>query len=980
MLPITLINLIIAALAGESRGRDAVRAPPPNLASRPPRAAARYSTARALAAALLALSFSAGAAAEPRRVTKGGIDYFIDAVPAWVVRSAVPQASVADTPIKGPLRHALLDYQTSLLGATPERYMHHAMAVATASAVERAANVPIAFSPDSERLTLHSLAVLRAGQRIDKLPTTRVELLRRELGREALTYDGVVTADFVLDDVRAGDIVEVEYTLSGTNAVDGERFNTTYPLALAEPIDTLRVRVLSALDRPLRYSVLQADVAPRVTRGTSMSELTVRRENVPAIDLEPATPVDAAPFPRVRVSEYETWAQVANWADQVYRVPDDLSPALRRTIDDIRARSTSDSDAVRRALKFVQTEVRYVGVEIGEGSFRPTHPNQVLERRYGDCKDKALLLSAIVRALGYKAQPALVSTHLGHAPGQVLPMVRVFNHMIVMAEVGGRTYWLDATRTFQEGTLERIGNPQLRWALVTGDASQALTAIADGPEYQQRMDARYLVTIRDYREPVAFKLIATYSGITAESVRGALATQDHGKFAEAQLSDTRRWYPGVSPAGDMTVSDNIDTNVVTVTQAFTVRDFFEESAGVGVANLYADWIREFAQAPGKLERSAPLALVYPFALQMSFVVDFPDDIKLRLGAPISLSDDNLDFAVVQGYENNRLHVDYKLSTRRETVPAKDVKLYAEMLRAVRERFVYRVPVQKAQAVSSSFRQGAGLQAPALSRDDTSQIVAALDREQEGKVRALSEEIASGHLSGKPLADTLENRAIAYSNLDHTEPALADLTRAIALDPEAASARITRGEVHTKRGEYEPALVDFAAAARLEPGNEGLFRSRGHAYFLKGDYRAAQSDFRHVADRTGGEAQLHALIWLYLSSQRLGEDGRGIVAAIRSRADLSRWPGPAVMLFLGEATPEEMLAGAWSFDGKTGLLQRCEAYFFLGHYYLLEGDREKARTAFGESFATGVKTYLEYGYSRLELKRLGEKIAEEHSGK
>jgi lipoprotein NlpI len=187
-------------------------------------------------------------------------------------------------------------------------------------------------------------------------------------------------------------------------------------------------------------------------------------------------------------------------------------------------------------------------------------------------------------------------------------------------------------------------------------------------------------------------------------------------------------------------------------------------------------------------------------------------------------------------------------------------------------------------------------------------------------------------------------------------------------------------VYTKRGEYESALVDFAAAAGLQPGNERLFLSRGHAYFLKGDYRAAQSDFRHVAEKASAEQQLHALIWLYLASQRLGEDGRSIVSAIRSHADLSSWPGPAVMLFLGEATPEAMLARAWSFDSKTGLLQRCEAYFFLGQYYLLAGNREAARAAFSESFATGVKTYLEFAYSRLELKRLGESIADEHSRK
>ncbi len=621
--------------------------------------------------------------------------------------------------------------------------------------------------------------------------------------------------------------------------------------------------------------------------------------------------------------------------------PDDLSPELRQVIADIRAHSSSDSDAVRRALKFVQTEVRYTGVEIGQGSFRPTHPNRVLERRYGDCKDKALLLSAILRALGYKAQPALVSPFLGRDVAQVLPMTRVFNHMLVMTEVDGKTYWLDATRTFQEGTLDRIGNPRLRWALVTGNSSEALTAMADGQEYRQELGARYEVTIKDYREPVSVNMITTYSGVVAEMLRAELVAGDRRQLTEEFLAEMRRWYPGASSAGDAVVSDDADRNIVTVTQRFTVRDFFEERSGVGVGRLYAIWIRAFAEAPAKLERSAPLALAYPFTLNISYVVDFPNDIKLRGSPPVSLSDDNLDFTILSRYENNRLQVDYRLTTHRDTVPTNDVKTYADMLRAVRDRIAYQFPVQKVQLVTALVQQPAGLKAPAFSQDSAKEVVAALDREQEGRVRALSESIESGRVRGEQLADMLESRAIAYSNLDRTEPALADLARAIALDPKAASPLVTRGEVYTKRGEYMRALADFARASALEPGHQRLAVSRGHASFLAGDYRSAQSDFRRVVERASDEEQLYALIWLYLASQRLGQDGRGIIAAVRSRADLARWPGPAVMLFIGESTPEQMLAAAWSFDSQNRAAAALRGLFFPWPL-LSAGRRSRAR--------------------------------------
>jgi hypothetical protein len=266
-----------------------------------------HNARRWFSVALLAVSCCAGAAqAEPQLVTGGGADYSIGAVPEWVLRATVQEGPLG-TSAAAPIRNLLLDYQISLLGSTPQLYIHQALAVQTVGAVEKAASIPITFSPDSQRLTVHALSVLRAGRHIDKLPTARVELLRRETGRESVPYDGVATAAFLLDDVRVEDIVEVEYTLSSEPLVAGELYNSTLPLATSEPVDTLRVRVLSTVRRPLRYSVLSADVTPRVTRHGDVSELTLERTSVPGMRVEASTPEDAIPWPRLRVSEYLIW-------------------------------------------------------------------------------------------------------------------------------------------------------------------------------------------------------------------------------------------------------------------------------------------------------------------------------------------------------------------------------------------------------------------------------------------------------------------------------------------------------------------------------------------------------------------------------------------------------------------------------------------------------------------------------------------------
>src|SRR5207245_3226925 len=88
-----------------------------------------------------------------------------------------------------------------------------------------------------------------------------------------------------------------------------------------------------------------------------------------------------------------------------------LPPAVHDVVARIGAAPRESAEQrVLQALRFVQDEIRYMGVEIGVNSHMPYSPATVVKRRYGDCKDKTLLLITMLRALGISARPALVST------------------------------------------------------------------------------------------------------------------------------------------------------------------------------------------------------------------------------------------------------------------------------------------------------------------------------------------------------------------------------------------------------------------------------------------------------------------------------------------------------------------------------------------------------------------------------------------
>ena len=92
---------------------------------------------------------------------------------------------------------------------------------------------------------------------------------------------------------------------------------------------------------------------------------------------------------------------------------------------------------------FVVTQTRYVALEFGIHGYKPYPVDQVLERRFGDCKDKASLTHALLASVGIESRLVLLRmSHLGAVPDAPASLA-VFNHAIL--RVPSLDLWLDGT-------------------------------------------------------------------------------------------------------------------------------------------------------------------------------------------------------------------------------------------------------------------------------------------------------------------------------------------------------------------------------------------------------------------------------------------------------------------------------------------------------------------------------------------------------
>lgn len=338
---------------------------------------------------------------------------------------------------------------------------------------------------------------------------------------------------FPLPAVEDGSLVEYRYEMKVQNRTFWHSwfFQTDVPTLLS------RFTLVEATEWDVNYRMYGMELEPWIEENPTgfKSTYTWEARDIPAQKFEFGMPPGRESLAWLALAPVgiETWDDVSKLYYDISEPQIKPGASVKELAANLTRDVDNDLDKLQHIYEWVRDHIRYIAVAIGIGGFQPHPVEEILNNRYGDCKDMTTLLCSLAHEAGIDAFPVLVSTWQNGVPDTTLPSPLQFNHMIAYCpSVDGREIWMDATEK---------GCPfdQLPWY------DQGLPMLIVGKEGEAKLVDTPRVAPVSNRTTLDWHVKLTSSGAATVHgkaiLRGAYAAELREELIYASRDNQRYW-------------------------------------------------------------------------------------------------------------------------------------------------------------------------------------------------------------------------------------------------------------------------------------------------------------------------------------------------------------------------------------------------------------------------------------------------------
>lgn len=580
-------------------------------------------------------------------------------------------------------------------------YIRKAVRVITESGIQNMSEISVDYDPVYQQLTFHTIRIIRDDKIINQLNISKIKTIQQEKDLDEHLYDGSLTSMVILEDLRKGDIIDYSYSIRGSNPVFKGKFSRMLDLNFRVPVGNIYYKVVTPKQRPLIVKNQSTAIQPDIKNSGAETSYEWNLSHVPPLRTQDNLPGWYDPYSMILLSEYKNWEEVNNWALELFPAQKNLSLGLQQKIKEIKQANATPEQQVGAALRFVQDDVRYMGIEVGENSHRPAHPDKIFAQRFGDCKDKAYLLCTMLRSMDIEASPVLINTRYKQSIMEWLPAASTFNHVTVQVKLNGRTYWFDPTISYQRGNINMISYPDYQYGLVVAAGTTALTKI-DNKE-PGKVQVKEQFDVPDMSGNAKLIVTTRYTGSFADDTRSSFHNTSRYEILKTYREFYVAYYEDIK-ADSLNYSEEDSTGAFITKEYYSIENLWELKDGIKKSYFSPFVISSLTKKPKDTKRKMPFAITYPAKYEEEVIINVPSEWSMREDKDY-IENDAFKLKFINEYEFRKVKLTYEYEALQDHIPAEKTQDYIDALNKIDNSFSYSLTSDERLDASSAITTG-----------------------------------------------------------------------------------------------------------------------------------------------------------------------------------------------------------------------------------------------------------------------------------
>jgi len=250
--------------------------------------------------------------------------------------------------------------------------------------------------------------------------------------------------------VGVGSYLEYKVKIHSSKLVAKDNFNFIYRVREKYPIFRADFKLITPGEKKAYFkffnkALTEEEKLEPVIRSEGEKriyswEFNQLKPIIPEYNMPPLSRVN----PAILVSSFSNWQDIYDWWFSLYRDKLKLTSELKEFLQNLVNSAKNKREKAKTIYEYVAKNIRYVAVEYGDSGYEPHSAGEVFINKYGDCKDQAILLVALMKEAGLDAYPVLIPTRSNYPIDKDFPSIS-FNHAIAAVRIDDEFIFMDPT-------------------------------------------------------------------------------------------------------------------------------------------------------------------------------------------------------------------------------------------------------------------------------------------------------------------------------------------------------------------------------------------------------------------------------------------------------------------------------------------------------------------------------------------------------